>query len=120
MAGAGAISLMLGWMLVVVGHTTIVAHSTLFAPLRQRLSFSVFLHTLITCSMCVGWWVGVFWALVGWPLVDLGPSLASRALAVLASGCASSILAWSHHVGFAAINEGPIKIVSAVRGRPKP
>ena len=48
---------MLHWALTVVGLTTIITQSSLFAPLRQgfqRLTGSKFLG----CPMCVGFWVG--------------------------------------------------------------
>lgn len=122
MAGAGAISTLFGWMLLVFGHTMIITHSKIFAPLRQRLDLDhhPFFGWLLTCPQCMGFWVGAFWS-----LFNVAPWAASfhfgwpGAFAVLGASCASSgstyLLA---KLLFHLDPEPPVKIVSAIRRRP--
>lgn len=78
---------MLHWALTVVGLTTIITQSSLFAPLRQGfqwLTGSKFLG----CPMCVGFWVG--FGLSAWK----GESV----LSMVIDGLASSGICWIVYV----------------------
>jgi hypothetical protein len=42
------------------GLTTILVQSKIFKPVRESFKESVpFIHSLLTCMMCTGFWVGV-------------------------------------------------------------
>ena len=48
-------------LLATIGITLIIVTSSIFQPLRNVIeSISGFFHTLITCPLCTGFWVGVF------------------------------------------------------------
>jgi hypothetical protein len=91
---------LLFWVLTIYGATNIVTCSYLFKPLREAVnSRSKWLGKLTTCPMCLGFWVGLFSALLGfYP----GPALfpvswpwwaQAWALGAFASGCC-----WILHV----------------------
>jgi hypothetical protein len=42
-----------------VGLTILFVYATPLRPLRSLLSFSKFTKELVTCTLCVGFWVGV-------------------------------------------------------------
>lgn len=54
-------------VLLVYGITNIIVQSSLFAPVRDAVSrrvdcscFWLYFYRLITCMMCLGFWVGAF------------------------------------------------------------
>lgn len=109
MAAVGAL-LLVGWMLTVYGHTLVVTHSTIMAPLRQRFSPSSFLGTLLRCPMCMGFWTGAFWAaailgslamLFDRASVSTPIFVGVGALVMFAAGSAGAGLCWALHVIFA-------------------
>lgn len=52
------------WILVSFGITTIISTSKIFKPVRKFIGDrSRFLGELLSCSMCTGFWVGVFLSL---------------------------------------------------------
>ena len=52
------------WVLASFGITTIVSVSKIFKPVRDFAETkSKFLGELLACSMCTGFWVGVFLSL---------------------------------------------------------
>ena len=52
------------WILVSFGLTTIVSISKIFKPVRAWVGArSSFLGELLACSMCTGFWAGVFLSL---------------------------------------------------------
>lgn len=79
---------MLAWALAVIGLTTIITQSKLFAPVRQVFELAVrsrFLH----CPMCVGFWVGL-----GLSLLHFGCCPGPLWLRPVFDGWASSGLNW--------------------------
>jgi hypothetical protein len=86
---------MLPWALAVVGLTTIITQSKLFAPIRrvfENRTGSKFL----CCPMCMGFWVGLGLSLI------LGLSCGARVhpfgMLCLVDGWASSGLNWIVYV----------------------
>lgn len=66
------------WLLLLasVGLLYIVMYGEIFAVPREYIkSLSVFLFSLFSCSMCLGFWTGVFTSMVNsywfWGKVDL-------------------------------------------------
>ena len=52
------------WVLASFGITTIISVSKIFKPVREFIGAkSKFLGELLACSMCTGFWVGVFLSL---------------------------------------------------------
>jgi hypothetical protein len=52
------------WILVSFGITTIVAISKIFEPLRRFIARkNTFLGNLLPCTMCLGFWTGIFLSL---------------------------------------------------------
>ena len=52
------------WVLASFGITTIISVSKIFKPVREFIGTkSKFLGELLACSMCTGFWVGVFLSL---------------------------------------------------------
>jgi len=83
---------MLQWALTVVGLTTIITQSKLFAPIRrgfENLTGSKFL----CCPMCMGFWVGF-----GLSLIGLSNTTLPLLLRWLVDGWASSGLNWIVYV----------------------
>lgn len=68
-------------LLAAVGATIIVTRSTLFRPLQD------FYPTFFACSMCVGFWTGVFARLSG--VVSIG---LTGLLGLFVTGTATSFL----------------------------
>lgn len=77
--------------------TLVLTQSILFRPWRLWLAEptatqpyrSKFFAVLFGCPMCLGWWVGAFWALIG-----LRPDVLAAPLEVFALAFAGSGLAW--------------------------
>lgn len=58
------------WLFILIsclGLNMILKIGTIFNKPRRILYRSNFLRDLLTCSMCLGWWVGFFWQ---WFLFD--------------------------------------------------
>ena len=91
---------------------TILVHSQIAHPLRERLSYSSreydehgnltsanyrkgfigFLGKLIHCILCTGFWVGILWGQCYWsPLENLNPHWA---VTVLFTGCLGGATTW--------------------------
>ena len=84
------------WALVVMGVTTIITQSSLLFPIREW-SENRFRSTFLSCSMCVGFWVGI----VASSVFKLGvaPELPYwTGFRWLADGCASSMACWTAYV----------------------
>lgn len=78
------------WALVVFGTTNILTQGKIFASLRARAER--WLPVLPHCPMCLGFWVGAFWAAAGLAPAPLSP------LGLLAAGAAGSAVSWGGHV----------------------
>lgn len=57
---------MITWLLLVYGLTLILTESKLLEPVRTALGWC-----FLSCSMCMGWWVGLGIAMLGWPMPGL-------------------------------------------------
>jgi hypothetical protein len=80
---------MLAWALTVVGLTTIITQSRLFAPIRRAVEFKIG-SKFLYCPMCIGFWVGL-----GLSFFQFGCcSTRYWLLTHLADGCASSGANW--------------------------
>jgi hypothetical protein len=44
-----------------LGTTWIIKYGSILEPIRERLFEYSFFQKLMTCAMCSGWWVGLFW-----------------------------------------------------------
>jgi len=44
-----------------LGTTWIIKYGTILEPIRSFLSQWSFFRKLLVCTMCSGWWVGLFW-----------------------------------------------------------
>ncbi len=98
------------WAAVVWGVTMIVTTSKIFAGLRgafphaygpDKLTLKNTFGTLLRCPMCFGFWVGVFFAALGYSPVELSqtlPTPVAHALALLSAGAAASAVSWTWHV----------------------
>lgn len=85
---------MLQWALTVVGLTTIITQSKLFAPIRrgfEDLTRSKFL----CCPMCMGFWVGFGLSIIG---LSSATSPLPLGLRWIVDGWASSGLNWIVYV----------------------
>ena len=93
-ARGGGVTLAL-FVLACVGAVEIVTTGRIFAGLRAWLlrGRTAPLGRLVSCPMCLGWWVGGVWSALG-----LFPVVAPRAVVILAGACASSGACWSVHV----------------------
>lgn len=128
MAAAGVtVPIVVGWMLTVFGHTLVITHSTIVAPLRQRFAPASFFGTLLRCPTCTGWWVGLFWSLLGFGAVRLGQGPLGYVESGLANAFSASGLCWLMHNVLGQLGglrrlgierEAPAKVVSIVR-RPR-
>jgi hypothetical protein len=95
-APSGAGLLVALWLLACVGSVEIVTTGRIFAGLRAWLLASRVpsLGRLASCPMCLGFWAGAAWCMLG-----LFPVLAvPRVVRWFAAGCASSGACWSWHV----------------------
>jgi len=86
----------IAWFLAVLGATLIVNRSVLFAPLRRLFpkpdGETPFLGTLVRCTQCLGFWVGLAASpLAPSPLVSSAAHpFASGVAHAFALGCAAS------------------------------
>jgi len=80
------------WILAVYGMTTIVVSSVLFQPVRKSVEKIAFLHKLINCMLCMGFWVGMFWGGLFWdPFSKVDALLPLR---LLFDGCLGAASTW--------------------------
>ena len=80
------------WIMAVYGMTTIMVSSVLFEPVRNALAKVAFLHKLINCMLCTGFWVGVFWGGLFWdPFSKVETSYLLR---LLFDGCFGAATTW--------------------------
>jgi len=82
---------MISWAFICFGVTLVITGSKIAKPIRAIYP------PLLSCPLCVGWWVGLVTALL--PL-HLGPAPSSWPLpmAALADAFASSAMCWTWHV----------------------
>jgi len=91
------------WSLGVFGTTNIIVVSTIFSPIREWVLFSdkkdrvlrrfKFPGKLITCPMCMGFWIGCFWSVFLWsPSKELG--YYNNFINILFDGFLGSIMSW--------------------------
>lgn len=114
---------LLAWAFVAFGVTDILSRSSIFKPLRTRLEtwgetskVAHWLHKLIICPRCTGFWVGVLLSLLGLSLVRLtgfvpadGATITTAVLPITwprwlvcwADGAATSALCWVVYVAVA-------------------
>jgi len=78
---------MLQWALTVIGITTIITQSSLFAPIRRGFE-NVTRSKFLRCPMCCGFWVGF----------GLSLFLRQDVYTAFLSGCASSAVNWITYV----------------------
>lgn len=95
------------WALPILGATLIITCSSLFGPLRRATTG--WRHELLSCPMCLGFWVGLGASLFGLSLVPM-PTVLSTAfpqlwirlvelgLQLFGNGCAASWTCWMAHV----------------------
>jgi hypothetical protein len=89
---------MLQWALAVIGLTTIVTQSKLFAPLRRGFEYwtrSKSSQSLLHCPMCIGFWVGFGLSILG---CTCCPAVSKPLWRWLLDGWASSGLNWIVYV----------------------
>jgi len=100
------------WATVVAGVTLIVTISKLFAGLRAAfpracggamVTMRTFVGSVLSCPLCFGVYVGIFFALFGYTPVVLPhpawmPGLGHDALVVLCSGAAGGLVSFTWHV----------------------
>lgn len=72
------------FMLASIGATFIITTSHVLYPIRSILKFNDFLYDFITCNQCVGFWVGLGYA------IYQGESIVSA----IALGCIVSLLSF--------------------------
>jgi len=80
------------WSFTVFGLTNILSISKIFAPVRYKLLYSkktvlIKLGQLLNCTMCTGFWVGIFLHIIGLPVTWL----------FLLDGFAASGVCWLLH-----------------------
>lgn len=80
------------WILAVYGTTNIIVFSTLFKPIRDYLRNFKFIGKVVTCILCMGFWVGVFWGTMYWsPGISINNQ---NYLYPLFDGCIGSSACW--------------------------
>lgn len=86
---------MLLWALAVVGLTTIITQSKLFAPIRRGFESRI-RSKFLSCPMCVGFWVGFGLSFIGLGCASSLPM--NPLLHWVVNGWASSGLNWIIYV----------------------
>jgi hypothetical protein len=87
---------LIAWMLVAYGITILVTGSKLFEPVRRRFEPYPYIHKLISCPMCFGFWVGLGLGLRGIGPGQLLPLSAFEQ--ILSDAFAASAWCWTAHV----------------------
>lgn len=91
------------WILAHYGLTNILVTSKLFKPIRQRIdAYSDLLGDLVHCTMCMGWWVGIFMSMNGFGMIQsilVMDTLYQQSASVFFDGFFGSATAWLIHVG---------------------
>ena len=83
------------WLLSTAGVVLIVTQSVLFRPVRAAFArVSPWLGKLVTCPLCLAWWVGAAGSLAG---VTLWPAM-PWPVGVVLDGSAASAWCWTLHV----------------------
>jgi hypothetical protein len=80
------------WILAVYGMTTIIVSSSIFEPVRKSVEKIGFLHKLINCMLCMGFWSGVFWGGLLWDPFSKVDTL--YPLRLLFDGCFGAASTW--------------------------
>tara|TARA_R100001480_G_scaffold154167_1_gene158736 strand:+ start:6602 stop:6910 length:309 start_codon:yes stop_codon:yes gene_type:complete len=80
------------WILACYGMTTIIVTSKLMLPLRDSLKRFSFLHKLVNCMLCMGFWVGVFWGALMWDPFSRADAI--YPLRLLFDGCFGAATTW--------------------------
>lgn len=103
----------LSWALPILGATLIITCSTIFRGLRKATRG--WLHELLICPMCTGFWVGVVASLLGLTFVPR-PTLLSEAFPRLwvveaaaqlfGDACTAAWLCWASHVVLCRLGQG--------------
>ena len=80
-------------ILACYGMTTIIVSSTIMEPVRNFISAVVPpLGKLVNCTLCMGFWVGIFWSMFYWnPFSKADGNIFLHALF---AGCFGSATTW--------------------------
>lgn len=102
-------TLLVWWFMAVLGCTWIITKSVIVKPLRRRFpkprGTTPFMGTLLRCPQCMGFWVGVAFALIQ-PVFAAG-TLLELLRNIFASACAASAAGHLMQVIMARLGEKP-------------
>jgi hypothetical protein len=54
------------WVIAVFGTAFIIVFSTIMRPFREKVKDTKFIGKLVTCILCVSWWIGAFYSVIYW------------------------------------------------------
>lgn len=66
----GVVELLLFWVLPIVGIVYVLGYSLLFQPVRVSPKTPEFFRSLLSCPMCIAFWVGLFVGFINWIPID--------------------------------------------------
>jgi len=58
--------ILLFWLLPIIGIVYVLGYSLIFQPIRVSKKTPEFIRALLSCPMCIAFWVGLFVGAINW------------------------------------------------------